>query len=174
MLRVAPGDGPRLLEAVCRLAGPFAVQLLVGSCQWLAGEPGGDAGVEVGALRDVVVGAAEPVADGFADGLRPGDLLVEFGELALHELPAVTGSAGAGGQEGLLLGEGEPRVAVEQDGGHEPGCRLGVAALAGDPGGRGEQAEFLVVAQGRGGDAGPAGQLADGEQAGGRVDFRCA
>ena len=41
-----------------------------------------------------------------------------------------------------------------EDGGHEPGRRLGVAALAGDPGRGGEQAEFLVVAQGQGGDAG--------------------
>jgi hypothetical protein len=112
------------------------------------------------------------VADGFAGGLRPGDLLVEFGELALHELSAVAGRAGAGGQEGLLLGEGEPRVAVEQDGGDEPGRRLGVAALPGDPGRRGEQAEFLVVPQGRGGDSRAAGQFADGEQAAGRVDFR--
>ena len=59
--------------------------------------------------------------DGLADGLRPGDLLVEFRELALHKLSAVAGRAGAGGHEGLLLGEGEPRVAVEQDGANEPG-----------------------------------------------------
>jgi hypothetical protein len=124
-------------------------------------------------LRDVLVGAAQPVPDGLADGLRPGDLLVEFRELALHELSPVAGRVGAGGHEGFLLGEGEPRVAVEQDGGDEPGRRFGVAALPGDPGRRGEQAEFFVVAQGRGRDAGAAGQFADGEQAADRVDFRC-
>ena len=119
------------------------------------------------------MGAAQPVPDGFADGLRLGDLLIEFRELAPHKLPAVAGRADAGGQEGLLLGEGEPRVAVEQDGGDEPVCRFGVAALPGDPGRRGEQAEFLVVAQGRGGDARAAGQFTDGEQAARLVDFRC-
>jgi len=107
------------------------------------------------------------VADGLAGGLRPGDLLIKFRELALHELPAVAGRAGAGGQEGLLLGEGEPRVAVEQDRADNPGGRLGVAALPRDPGRRREEAEFLVVAQGRGGDARAAGQFADGEQAAG-------
>ncbi|MBV9381816.1 MAG: hypothetical protein JO242_14240 [Streptosporangiaceae bacterium] len=110
--------------------------------------------------------------DGLAGGLRPGDLLVEFRELAPRELFPVAGRAGAGGHEGLLLGEGEPRVAVEQDGGDEPGRRFGVAALPGDPGRRGEQAEFLVVAQGRGADARTPGQFADGQQAAGRVDFR--
>jgi len=60
-----------------------------------------------------------------------------------------------------------------QDGGDEPGRRLGVAALPANPGRRGEQADFLVVPQGRGGDARAAGQLADGKQAAGRVDFRC-
>lgn len=125
-------------------------------------------------MRDVFVGAAQTVADGIAGGLRPGDLLVEFRELALHELSPVAGRAGAGVQQGLLLGEGEPRVAVKQDGGDEPVRRFGVAALPGDPGRRGEQAEFLVVAQGRGGDAGAAGQFADGEQAALCVDFRCA
>src|ERR1700677_1101968 len=119
---------PPWLQLLGRMPGnwkhsPFAdgsllgVQLLVGSRQWLAGEPGGDAGVEAGALRDVLVGTGQAVPDGLADSLRPGDLLVEFGELALHELPAVAGRAGAGGHEGLLLGEGEPRVAVEQGGG---------------------------------------------------------
>jgi hypothetical protein len=73
-------------------------------------------------LRDVFVWAAQAVADGIAGGLRPGDLLVELRELALHELPPVAGRAGAGGQQCLLLGEGEPRVAVEQDGGDEPGA----------------------------------------------------
>ena len=47
------------------------------------------------------------------------------------------------------------------------------SGAAGDPGRWGEQAEFLVVAQGRGGDAGAAGQLADCEQTARRVDFRC-
>jgi hypothetical protein len=149
------------------------VQLLVRSRQRLAGEPGGDARVEVGALRDVLVGAVQPVADGLANGLCPGDLLVEFRELALHELSPVTGRAVASGQEGPLLVEGEPRVAVEQDGGDEPGRRFWIAALPGDPGRRGEQAELFVVAHGRGRDAGPAGQLADREQAAARVDFRC-
>jgi len=112
------------------------------------------------------------VPDGFAGGLRPGDLLIKFRELTLRELLPV-GRAVARSHEGFLLGEGEPRVAVEQDGGDEPGRRFGVAALPGDPGRRGEQAEFFVVAQGRGRDTGTAGQLADGEQAAGRVDFRC-
>ena len=97
------------------------MQPRVGPGQRLAGEPGGDAGVEVGALRDVLVGAAQSVADGIAYGLRPGDLLVEFRELALHELPPVAGRGVAGGHQGLLLGEGEPRVAVQQDGGDKPG-----------------------------------------------------
>ena len=149
------------------------MQLPVGLRQRLAGQPGGEAGVEVGALGDVLVGAAEPVADGFAGGLRAGDLLVKLRELALRELPPA-GRAAAPCDERLLFGEGEPRVAVEQNGGDKPGRRFRVTALAGNPGRRGEQAAFFVVAQGRGGGARPAGQLADGEQAAGRVDFRCA
>jgi hypothetical protein len=61
----------------------------------------------------------------------------------MHELSPVAGRAGAGGHEGLLLGESEPRVAIEQDGGDDPGRRFRIAALPGDPGRRGEQAEFL-------------------------------
>src|ERR1700677_4694583 len=155
--------GPPHLCRCClpeRLA--LAVQLLVGLPQRLAVEPGGDAGVEVRALRDVLVGAAQPVADGLAGGLCPGDLLVELRELAPHELSAVTGPAGADGQDGFLLGEGEPRVAIEQDGADEPGRRFGVAALPGDPGRRAEQPEFLVVTQARGADSRAAGQFADG------------
>jgi hypothetical protein len=111
--------------------------------------------------------------DGLAGGLRPGDPLVEFRELAAHELSAVARRVVAAGQESLLLGEGEPRVAVEQDRADNPARRLRVAALAGDPGRRGEQAELLVVAQRRGGNACPAGQFADGEQVASRFDFRC-
>jgi hypothetical protein len=99
---------------------PLAVQLLVGSGQRLAGQPGGDAGVEAGASRDVLVRAAQPVADGLAGGLRRGDLLIKLRELALRELP-LAGRARARRHEGFLLGEGEPSVAVEQDGGDEPG-----------------------------------------------------
>lgn len=72
--------------------------------------------------------------DGLAGSLRHSDLLVEVRKFTLHELSAVAGRAGAGGQEGLLLGEGEPRIAVEQDGGDEPSRRFGVAALTGNPG----------------------------------------
>ncbi len=99
--------------------------VLVGLRQRLAGEPGGDESVEVGALRDVVAVAALCVPDGFAGGPGPGVLLVEFGELALRKRAPVAGRAGARGHEGLLLGEGEARVAVEQDGGDEPGRRFG-------------------------------------------------
>jgi hypothetical protein len=113
------------------------------------------------------------VADGFAGGLRPGDLFVEFRNLAPRELPPA-GRAVAGRDEGFLLGEGESRVAVEQDGGDEPGRRFVVTALPRDPGRRRKQAEFFVVAHRRGADAGTAGQFADGKQAAGRVDFRCA
>ena len=46
---------------------------------------------------------------------------VEFGDLAPHEPPAVAGRADPGVQQGLLLGQGEAGVAVEQDGGHPAG-----------------------------------------------------
>src|SRR5690348_5505010 len=111
------------------------------------------------------------MADGIAGGLRPSDLLVEFGELAPGKLAPFARRAGARDHEGLLLGEGESRVAVEQDGADEPGRRFGIAALSRDPGRRGEQAEFLVVAHGRGADSRAAGQFADGEQAAWRVEI---
>jgi len=75
------------------------VELPVGLRQRVPGEPGGDAGVEVGALRDVLARAAQPVADRLAGGLRAGDLLVERRELALREPLPVAGPetlAGAG------------------------------------------------------------------------------
>ena len=141
--------------------------------------PGGDEllkvrayNVKIRGLRGAPAGAAQPVPDGFAGGLRPGDLLIKFRELALCELsPAWCAIARC--HEDLLLGESEPRVTVKPDGGDDRGRRFRVAALPGDPGRCGEQAEFLVVPQGRGGDTGAAGQLADGEQSTGHIDFRC-
>jgi hypothetical protein len=59
--------------------GLLTVELLVGAGQWLAGEAGGDARVEAGAVGEVLVGAAQPVADGLAGGLRPGDLAADSG-----------------------------------------------------------------------------------------------
>jgi len=58
-------------------------------------------------LGDVLAGAAQPVADGLAGGLRGGDLLVEFGELALGELPPA-GRARAGGPEGFCSARVNP------------------------------------------------------------------
>lgn len=142
--------------------------------QRLAGESGGEAGVEVGTLRDVLVRAFQSVADGLAGGLSSGDVRVEFAEFALQEPPAVIGF-GVGEGEGLLLSDREPGVAVEQDGRDEPCCRRGVATLSGNPGRRREQARFLVIAQGRGGYAGAAGEFADGEERRGGVgpvDFK--
>jgi len=51
------------------------------------------------------------VADGRARGLGPGDLLIELDQLALRELAPV-GRVVARPHQGLLLGQGEPRVAV--------------------------------------------------------------
>ena len=109
--------------------------------------------------------------DRLTGGLRRGDLRIKLRQLALGELPPARRARAC--HEGFLLGESEPCVAVKQDGGDQPGRRFGVATLPGDPGRRREQAEVLVVAQGRGRNAGPAGQLADGEQITGWVDLRC-
>src|SRR6266540_2287566 len=130
----------------------------------LAGETCGDDAGEVGTFHDVLMWAAQRVLDGLAGGLGFDDLLVELGELALREPPPVVERDSARGHERLLLGEREPDVAQEQDNADEPDCRFGVAPLSRHPGGRREQAEFLVVAQGRGGNAGAARQLADGQQ----------
>src|SRR5262249_34767389 len=128
-----------------------------GLAEWLAGEAGrGDAG-EGGAVEDVVVAAAQRGGDGFAGGLGGGDLGVELGGVAPGPGVPGAGAGGAGGPESFLVGEGEPDVAQQQDDTYEPGCRVGVAALPCDPGGRWEQAEFLPVAQGRGGHPGAAG-----------------
>ena len=86
-LRATPSDSRHSLKLSVTSWNRWPCSLLVGSWQWLAGEPGGDAGVEAGALRDVLVAAAQPVPEGFLGGLRPGDLLVKFRELALRELP---------------------------------------------------------------------------------------
>jgi hypothetical protein len=145
----------------------WVMQLLVRLRQWLASEPGGDTRVKVRASRDVAAGTAQPVADGLAGGLCPGDLLIEFRDLVLGDSPP-GGRAGARRHEGLLLGDREPRVAVKQDGGDEPGRLFGVATLPGNPGRRGEQTDLLVIAQGRGRDTRAAGQFADGQQG---VDF---
>lgn len=86
-----------------------AMQLLVRSGQWLTGEAGGDACVEVGALRDVLVGTAQSVRDGTPRGLRPGNLLIKFRELASGKPSPVAGYALVRG-ESLLLIEGEAGV----------------------------------------------------------------
>ena len=59
--------------------------------------------------------------------------IVEFRELAPGQPVPFTAGALTRGHQGLLLGQGESRVAVETDGGDEPGRRFGVAALPGDP-----------------------------------------
>src|SRR5262245_59237238 len=120
--------------------------MLVGLGERLAGEPGSDDAGEGGALPDVFVGAAQRVFDGLAGGQGVGDLLLELGEFALRKPSPVAGRAGARRHEGLLLGEGEPGVAQEQDDPDEPGRRFGIAALPGDSRWGREQAEFLVVA----------------------------
>jgi hypothetical protein len=62
--------------------------------------------------------------------------------------------------------------AQEKDDPDEPDRRFGIAALPCDPGGRWEQAELLVVTQGRGGNPGLAGQLTDGQQPIRHLDFK--
>ena len=98
-----------------------------------------------------------------AGGLRPGDPLIELRELALRDVAPV-GRVVTRRDQGLLLGQGEPRVALQPDGGDDRDRRFRIASLPGNPRRRREQAELLVVAQGRGGDAGAPGQFADGQR----------
>ena len=114
--------------------------------------------------------AAQPVADGVAGGLRAGDPLIEFRELALRELAPV-GGALARRDQGPLLGQSEPGVALQPDGGDDRDRRFRIAALPGNPRRRGQEAELLVVAQRRGGDPGAPGQFADRQRFAGRLDL---
>jgi hypothetical protein len=100
--------------------------MLMGFGERLASEPGGDDAGEVGALQDVFVGAAQGVLDGLAGSLGLGDLLIELHEFALHKPPPVVERDGRRGHEGLLLGEGEPDVAQQQDDADEPDRLLSV------------------------------------------------
>ncbi len=59
----------------------------VGFVEWLASQAGGDEAAEVWALQDVLLGTAQGVVDGLAGGPASGDMLVEFGQLALSEPP---------------------------------------------------------------------------------------
>ena len=77
-----------------------------------------------------------------------------------------------GGHERPLLGEREPDVAQEQEDADQGDRRLGVAPLPRTPGRRGQQAEPLPVAQGRGGHPGAARQLPDGQHSLGHLDFK--
>jgi hypothetical protein len=156
-----------------RLAGHRSQPLVrVGLVERLAGQASGDKATEVRALPDVIVGTVQGVVDGLAGGSRFGDVLVEFGQLTPSKSPPLVRRTRLCGEEGLLLGEREPGVAQEQDDPDEPNGRCGVAALPGDPLGRRQQAEFLVVAQGRAGNPGAAGQFTNGQQSIAHLDFK--
>lgn len=144
----------------------------VGFVEQPAGQAGADKAAEVRALQDVRMGTVEGVGDGLTGGQGPGDLLVELGQLVPGELPPLVRSNCRGGDEGFLLGEGEPGVAQEQNDADEADCRFGIAALPGDPGGWGKEAKLLVVAQGRRRNPNAAGQLANCQQSMGHLDFK--
>jgi hypothetical protein len=118
------------------------------------------------------VRAAQRVIDGLAGGLGLGDLFIELAELTPSQPLPVVGSDGAGGHECLLLSERKPDVAQQQDDSDEPDGRIRVATLPGNPGHRWQQANFLVVAQGRGGNPSATGQLTDAQQPIGHLDFK--
>ena len=77
----------------------------VGFVERLTGEAGGDEVSEVRAGEDVLVGTAQGMIEGHADGSRSGDLLIDLGQLALHEPPPLGWCNRPRGQECLLLGE---------------------------------------------------------------------
>lgn len=81
---------------------------------------------EVGALEEVLVRAPLGVIEGLAGGLGLGDLNVELGELASGEPLPVVERNGACCLDCLLLGEGEPDVAQQQNHTDEPDCRFGI------------------------------------------------
>ena len=64
-------------------------------------------------------------------------------------------------EEELDFGEREAHLGGETDEKHTVESLRGVAALASDPLGRGEEAAFFIVADGGGVKAGASGELAD-------------
>src|SRR5215813_8758854 len=97
-------------------------------------------GDRVGGLADLRGRGVTALSDGLCEAVAPG--------------------AHPAGREPLTAGPwspGELGVAQEQDDADQPGRRFGLATLPGDPGGRGEQAEFFVVAHRGSGNAGAAG-----------------
>ena len=79
-----------------------------------SGETGGDDADEVGALQDVFVGTVQGVFDGVARGLSFGDVRLEFGELALGQLPpAVPGKTRC--DERFQLAQRESDISQQQD-----------------------------------------------------------
>jgi hypothetical protein len=114
-------------------------------------------------LQRGAVAAEEAVEEGF-EFEGAGDGLIDFGELAGGEFfPArADGSVVAeAAEEEFDFGEGKAHVGGEADEEDAMEGVAGIAALTADPLGRGEEAEFFVVADGGGVEAGAGGEFTD-------------
>jgi hypothetical protein len=119
---------------------------------------GADTLVERGAA------AAEEALEKGSELEGADDVLIDFGQLAGGELfPArADGSVIAeAAKEELDFGKGEAHVGGEADEKDAVEGVGGIAALAAEALGRGEQTAFFIVADGGGVEAGAAGELAD-------------
>lgn len=93
-----------------------------------------------------------------------GDILFDFGEFAGGEFFPARADGGViaeAAEEELDFGEGEAHVGGETDQEDAVEGVGGIAALAAEAVGRGEEAALFVVADGGGVEAGAMGELAD-------------
>jgi hypothetical protein len=139
----------------------------------LASKACGQNAGELRAVGNVLVLASQRVLERSLGGVCLLDSLFELGELVAGKLPPGIGGCPFRCHEHRCLGEREPDIAKEHD--HPDALdRCGaVAPLARDPQGRGNQAKLLVVAKSRGSNACALGELADGKQLTGHLDFKC-
>lgn len=137
------------------------MQLPMRLSQRPTGKPSREPGIEVRTLGYALMPASEPVADRLPSGLRPSNLLIEFGKFVPGKPPPFFACAVVRSHKRFLLGERESRVAVKQDHGDGPHGRLRIPTLPRNPFRRGQEPEVLVVPQRRRADPRPARQLTD-------------
>jgi len=128
-----------------------------------AAEVGAEAEASDTELEGGTVAAKEALKEGF-EFEGAGDVLIDFDEFSCGELFPARADGGVitePAEEELDFGEGEAHVGGEADEEDAMEGVAGIAALAADTLRRGEEATFLIVADGGGVEVGASGELAD-------------
>jgi len=127
---------------------------------------------EVRAFEQVLLAAAQGVVERDTGGARLLDLLVELGDLPPTSSRHAAGDSARDVIRVLVSASENPTSRRDRITPTTSTAEGGVAPLARHPPGGHQQAEFLIVAKGGGGEPGSSGQLADRQKLIGHLDFK--